>query len=107
MNRKRIRPAASVLLIACLAINGLAVAGEADWKEEFERICIQVESAAGLEREQLQKLVEDADRLLERLRSVEEPQVKIYRQRLKRCRDFFSFMHEAHQRYEAKADDSG
>lgn len=103
MNRRRILPAACAILVACLAVCFGALAAETGWKQEFERICIQVETAGNLHDEQLQELVKDADRLLERMRSVEDPHAKVYVQRLKRCRDFFSFMHEVQLKDEARA----
>ena len=85
-------------LVAQLALAlGLAAAmptpaEELGWKQEFERICIQVESAGERSDDQLRRLIDDSERLLERLAEVDEPQVKIYVQRLQRCRDFFTFM---------------
>ena len=107
MNRRRILPAACAILVACLAVCFGALAAETGWKQEFERICIQVETAGNLHDEQLQELVKDADRLFERMQSVEDPQIKVYLQRLQRCRDFFSFMREARQRDEARAGAGG
>ena len=65
-------------------------------------ICIQVESAGERSSEQLRQLIDDSERLLERLAEVDEPQVKIYVQRLQRCRDFFAFMLQA-----MEAEDNG
>lgn len=61
------------------------------WKTEFERICAQTEIATSLSEEQLEKLINDADALLDRLREVEDPWAKVYIFRLEKCRDFFEF----------------
>lgn len=61
------------------------------WKEAFERICAQTEVATSLSKEQLEKLVSDADVLIGELRDVEDPWAKVYIFRLEKCRDFFEF----------------
>ena len=107
MNRRRIPPAARALLIGCLAFPGGVIAEQAEWKPEFERICIQVETSEGLSAGQLQVLIEDSEALLERLAEVEDPGAKIYVPRLEKCRDFFSFMRAVREQEEAQTDPGG
>lgn len=95
MNRWQKTRLACLAAIGSLVVHEGVVADEAMWKQEFERICIQVETASGLSAKQLQVLIQDSDKLLERLSDVSQPQAKIYIVRLKKCRDFFSFMLEA------------
>jgi hypothetical protein len=61
------------------------------WKEEFERICSQTVVATSLSNEQLLKLIDDGDTLLERLEKIKDPWAKIYIQRLKKCQEFFRY----------------
>ena len=95
MNPSRASLVARLVLALGLAVTLPAPAEELDWKQEFERICIQVESAGKRSGDQLRQFIDDSERLLERLADIDEPQVKIYVQRLQRCRDFFTFMLEA------------
>ena len=69
--------------------------GIAPLKNEFERLCGQTEIASSLTPGQLRELVIASDQLLEQLSSVADPWAKIYIFRLKKCRDFFSFMLES------------
>jgi hypothetical protein len=97
MNRPRHILAAILAGLTFLAPHGHLLAEESTWKQEFERICIQVEATDDLSDEELHQLIEDSERLLVRLAEVTDPKVKIYKMRLKKCRDFFSFMLEARQ----------
>jgi len=63
----------------------------ADEKAEFDRICGQVQAAPDLSVEELQLLIEDCNALAKRLEESENPQAKIWIQRLKMCKDFFQY----------------
>ena len=97
MNPSRAMPLAGLVWALGLVVIAPTLAEELDWKQDFERICIQVESAGERSSDQLRQLIDDSERLLERLAEVDEPQVKIYVQRLQRCRDFFAFMLQARE----------
>ena len=99
MSAFRARRAARLALELALGLVATTAvqAEELDWKQEFERICIQVESAGERSGNQLRQLIDDSERLLEQLAEVDEPRVKIYVQRLQRCRDFFTFMLQARE----------
>ena len=97
MNPSRAIPLAGLVWALGLVVIAPTFADELDWKQEFERICIQVESAGERSGNQLRQLIDDSERLLEQLAEVDEPRVKIYVQRLQRCRDFFTFMLQARE----------
>jgi hypothetical protein len=62
-----------------------------DEKAEFDRLCGQVQNAPNLTVEELEQLIEDCAALTQRLEQSENPQAKIWIQRLKMCRDFFEY----------------
>lgn len=64
---------------------------ELSWKDEFERLCAQTEIATSLTNQQIHDLIRDSDALLEKMESVEDPQIRVYLFRLKKCRMFFEF----------------
>jgi hypothetical protein len=61
------------------------------WKDEFERLCIQTEIATSLTPEQLQKLINDSDELMDRLEKLPASEVKIFIFRLRNCKNFFVY----------------
>lgn len=81
------------LLVLSVFATAPVLSGEViEWKEQFETICSQTTAAASLSAGQLQKLVNESDELLARLKLLEEPSVKVYIFRLEKCRDLFQFM---------------
>jgi hypothetical protein len=84
----------AVFLRCLLAAEPEAPAGgdpSGSWKAEFERLCAQTEVATTLPTEQLQQLIRDCDRLLERLADLTGPEVRVGVFRLKKCRAFFEY----------------
>ena len=65
---------------------------ELTWKEEFERLCAQTEVATALTDQQVRDLIRDSDALLEKLESLQDPQIRVYVFRLTKCRKFFEFV---------------
>ena len=66
-------------------------------KKEFERICGQTVIANSLSKKQLNELVIVSDQLLQQLSNIADPWAKVYIFRLKKCRDFFSFILESRE----------
>jgi len=85
-------------LLAQVSMTKVSADGIAAWKEEFERICAQTETATSLSAEQLRQLISDSDVLLEQLYKVEDPWAKVYIFRLKNCQSFFTFTLEWQQK---------
>jgi len=73
-------------------VSSAIIASAGTWKEEFDRICGQTVEATALSTEQLRALVKDADALLVRLESVNDPGKKVYVMRMQKCRSFFAYM---------------
>ena len=71
-------------------------ASDETWKKEFERICSMVEVAGELKPEEVMKLLNDADTLLELFESgmKTDRQMKVYSFRLKKCRNFFQYIYK-------------
>lgn len=62
-----------------------------NWREEFDRICIQTNTATTLSADQLSRLIADSNRLLEVMETLDHPHKKVFVLRLKNCREFFKF----------------
>lgn len=73
-----------------LVFAGISQAGT--WKEDFERLCGYTEEASSLSTDQIQELIQESDRLLKTLETVNEPEKKVYIFRLKKCRNFFEYI---------------
>ncbi len=79
-------------ILAGLSLAGVCNSASTTWKEEFERICRQTQTASSLSAEQLQQLVDASDTLLEQLAHIGNPQGKVYVFRLENCRNFFVYL---------------
>jgi len=73
-------------------------AAEDGWKKEFSAICSEVVNARELEDGELLRLALESDKLLKRLRNMQEREVKIYVFRLEKCKKFFEFTLESNKR---------
>lgn len=83
-----------IWLIAGLIVGiaGHGFAGEGDWRQEYERICAYKVEADQLSVEELTKLIDESDKLMEVIKSKDDYDVKLYLIRLRQCRGFFVFM---------------
>lgn len=81
-----------VLMVFGVAVNGLA--GEGDWRQEYERICAHKVEADQLSVEELSRLIDESDKLMETIKSKNDHDVKLYVIRLKQCRGFFAYMRD-------------
>ena len=89
--------AAAALLVAAVGL-GRAGAQEqapaADWRPEFEAVCVKTDIAMNLSSEELADLIARCDRLAERIGSETEIVRKVYLRRLKSCRALFAYVLE-------------
>ena len=63
-----------------------------DWKKEFEAVCSKTENSMSLNTEELKQLVQRCDSLQTVIDSQDESTKKVYRKRLKLCRDLYDFV---------------
>ncbi len=61
------------------------------WRDEFARLCARTEDAASLPRPEIEKLLRQSEKLLERIEGLEIPEAKIYLFRLEKCQAFFEY----------------
>ena len=85
-----------ILLIAGLIVGiaGHGFSGEGDWRQEYERICAYKVEAYQLSVEELTRLIDESDKLMEVIKSKDDYDVKLYLIRLRQCRGFFDYMRE-------------
>ncbi len=70
-------------------------AAQAAWQREFEEICSKTMEAMDLPLAELRTLIERCDKLQAAIDQLEETQKKVYRRRLKMCRDMYVFALES------------
>ena len=63
-----------------------------DWKKEFEDICSKTEDSMTLTVTELKQLVERCDKLKPAIEGLDESSRKVFRKRLKLCRDLYDFV---------------
>jgi hypothetical protein len=68
--------------------------GEDDWRQEFDDVCSRTQDAMAMTPQELQALVDRADRLLPRIERLDETQRKVFLKRLRMCRDLYQFVLE-------------
>jgi len=71
---------------------GFAEDGFAAWKEEYKRVCARVAEGESLSVAELDEALKACDVLSDRLEAMDTPQKKLYRFRLKKCRDFLDYL---------------
>jgi hypothetical protein len=82
-------------LLLLLVGNGeLLLAGDGDWRKDFDKICARTAEAGKLNSEELSRLIAESDELLKVVGASADPDGKIYLIRLKKCRNFFVFMRQ-------------
>ena len=85
-----------VLLLAGLIVGiaGHGFAGEGDWRQDYDRICAHTVEADELSVEELTRLIEESNKLMEVIKSKDDFDVKLYIIRLRQCSKFFVYMRE-------------
>jgi hypothetical protein len=85
-----------ILLIAGLSVGiaGHGFAVEGDWRQEYDRICAHKVEADQLSVEELTRLIDESDKLMEVIKSKDDYDVKLYIIRLRQCSRFFVYMRE-------------
>jgi len=88
----------SLVLISALALLALAVPaafgaeGGDGWRKEFDDICGRTSESQSLGIEELHQLVARCDKLQPQIEQLGESERKVYRRRLKMCRDLFGYV---------------
>lgn len=85
---------AALLLAASLCAPAGAQEPAADWRPEFEAVCVKTDAAMTLTSEELADLLARCDRLAERLGAEGETVRKVYLRRLSSCRALFAYVLE-------------
>lgn len=80
-----------------LFLTGEGFAEEQGWRQEFARICAMTVEADQLSGQELDGLIGDSEKLLKVIKSKDDPDVKLYLIRLRKCRNFFIFMRDVSQ----------
>ena len=96
-NWRRTLPAlAAAATLAAMFCLGRAGAQEqaADWRGEFEAVCVKTDIAMSLSSEELADLVARCDKLAERIGAEGEIVSKVYLKRLQSCRALFVYVLE-------------
>ncbi len=81
-----------------LKIVARAAYAQDGWKTEFEAICARTQEAAGMTPDELKNLVDRCDKLSPQIEQLDETQRKVYRKRLKMCRDLYAFVLETKEK---------
>lgn len=71
---------------------------EKDWKDEFTDVCGRTQDAMSIPVPELRDLIRRCDTLRARIEDAAEPERKVYRRRLKQCRELYEFMVESRAR---------
>ncbi len=103
MNRILFTMIAMMFVFAILVASAQAEQGQ--WKEELERLCNYTEVSGTLSDEELRQLVKDSDILLEKLKALDESEVKVYIFRLKKCRNLYAYSIEVKEAQEKQKSD--
>lgn len=63
-----------------------------EWKKEFEDVCSKTENSMLLSSDELKKLVARCDKLSPVIETQDESTRKVFRKRLKLCRDLYDYV---------------
>jgi len=93
MNTKRLK---LLILTGCLILFATmqAAYGEGAWRTDFDATCAQSNDAMALSMPELQKLIEQCDRLQKIIETEEETVRKVFLKRLQLCRNLYVFVLE-------------
>lgn len=91
--RSTLVAAAALAAPLCLGRAG-ALEQTADWRGEFEAVCVKTDIAMSLSDEELTDLVARCDKLAERIGAEGEIVRKVYLRRLQSCRALFAYVLE-------------
>lgn len=86
----------SIATFACMGMIALAIApsalAEGNWKATFEDICGKVQGAESMSDQEIQAMMDRADKLMPVIQASNDPGKKVFLLRLKRCRGVYEFM---------------
>jgi hypothetical protein len=91
----------SFVLITALVLLTMSIpavygaAGEEGWRKEFDDICGRTSESQSLSIEELRQLVDRCDKLQPQIEQLGESERKVFRRRLKMCRDLFSYVQDS------------
>ena len=71
--------------------------GDEGWKDKIGALCSKTDVAMGLSSEELKALIAGCDQLGPVIEALEETPRKVYRKRLKMCRDLFAYVLETRE----------
>lgn len=74
------------------AMPGFGRCAEDEWKKEFDDICSKTDVSMSLPSEELKSLVARCDKLRTIIDAQDESTQKVFRKRLKLCRDLYDFV---------------
>ena len=95
------------LLFAMALFSGLQSIGSAEtlsagsvesWKSEFDSVCGQSDSAAGMTAEDLKRAIARCDALKPAVEALEATPRKVYLKRLQMCRNLFVYLLEGKEK---------
>jgi hypothetical protein len=85
---------AAGLLAALFLVPAAAQEQAADWRTEFEAVCVKTDLAMNLSSEELTDLVARCDKLVAQISTEGETVRKVYLRRLQSCRSLFAYVLE-------------
>lgn len=83
-------------------VSPAAVYAEEPWKEKLMELCAKTDVAMTLSTQELKELIAGCERLSPVIESLEESPRKVYRKRLKMCRDLFTYVLETKEQAAVK-----
>jgi LPS O-antigen subunit length determinant protein (WzzB/FepE family) len=85
-----------LILTVCFILSGTlsSAFGEEAWRTDFDTACAQSNEAMALSVSELQKLIEQCDRLQKIIETKEETMQKVFLKRLQMCRNLLVFVLE-------------
>ena len=77
--------------------------GDEGWKDKIGELCSKTDVAMGLSPAELKALIAGCDQLSPVIEALEETPRKVYRKRLKMCRDLFAYVLETKESKEKQS----
>jgi hypothetical protein len=83
---------ATIALLALAGQYAYSAEGGDGWRKEFDDVCGRTMEAQSLSAEELGKLVDRCDKLQPEIEKLGESERKVFRRRLKMCRDLYRYV---------------
>ena len=98
--RRKAKLALAQVAVTCLVVLlAAAVVYGGTLQEEFDRLCVHTQEAESLSLEKLQELLKECDQLQKSIEESSEEKKKLLLFRLKKCRNFFSYIIGQHEQF--------